>query len=117
VMRLFQDAGLMWPAWPIQLIGCATLLGVLIARLRDWDIRNVRLQFLGFVMVFCVVFNHRSERQSAVIAISGMVIWYLASPRTAWRTSLLVIVYALVSLTGSALIPGTIKSLLAYQVR
>ncbi len=117
VMGLFRDAGLGWPAWPIQLIACAIVLGVLIARMRDWDDRQVRLQFLGFVMVFCVVFNHRSERQSAVIAISGMVIWYLASPRAAWRTSLFVIVYALVSLTGTHFIPGSIKRILVHQMR
>ena len=117
VMSLFHDAGLGWPAWPIQLLGCAILLGVLFARLREWDDRSVRLQFLGFVMVFCVLFNHRAERQSAVIAISGMVIWYLASPRAAWRTSLLVVVYALVSLTGTGFIPGSIKRALIHQVR
>ena len=117
VMRLFGDFGLNWPAWPIQLIGCAIVLGVLIARLRDWNDRTVRLQFLGLVMVFCVVFNHRSERQSAVIAICGMVIWYLASPRAAWRTSLFVIVYALVSLTGTVFIPDSIKRVLVHQVR
>jgi hypothetical protein len=117
VMGLFRDAGLDWPAWPIQLVGCAIVLAVLIARLRDWDDRNVRLQFLGFVMVFCVLFNHRAERQSAVIAICGMVIWYLASPPDAWRTSLFVIVYALVSLTGTGFIPGSIKRLLVHQIR
>jgi hypothetical protein len=117
VMGLFRDAGLNWPAWPIQLLGCAIVLAVLVARLRDWDDRTVRLQFLGFVMVFCVLFNHRAERQSAVIAICGMVIWYLASPRDAWRTSLFVIVYALVSLTGTGFIPGSIKRILVHQVR
>jgi hypothetical protein len=117
VMGLFRDAGLGWPAWPIQLAGCAILLSVLLARLRDWDDRIVRLQFLAFVMVFCVIFNHRAERQSAVIAISGLVIWYLASPRAAWRTSLFVIVFALVSLIGSGLIPGAIKRILVHQVR
>jgi hypothetical protein len=117
VMGLFRDAGLGWPAWPIQLAGCAIVLSVLLARLRDWDDRMVRLQFLAFVMVFCVIFNHRAERQSAVIAISGLVIWYLASPRAAWRTSLFVIVFALVSLIGSGLIPGAIKRILVHQVR
>jgi hypothetical protein len=117
VMGLFRDAGLAWPAWPIQLFGCAMVLGVLIARWRDWADRSVRLQFLGLVMVFCVVFNHRSERQSAVIAICGMVIWYLASPRAVWRTCLFVIVYFLVSVTGSDFIPDSIKRLLVHQVR
>jgi hypothetical protein len=117
VMGLFRDAGLGWPPWPIQLAGCGILLAILIARLRNWGDRTVRLQFLGLVMVFCVIFNHRAERQSAVIAICGMVIWYLASPSAAWRTTLFVIVYALVSLTGTGFIPGAIKRLLVHQVR
>jgi hypothetical protein len=117
VMVLFRDVGLEWPAWTIQLTGGAILLGVLVARLRDWDDRVVRLQFLGFVMVFCVIFNHRAERQVAVIAICGMVIWYLASPPATWRTWLFVVVYALVSISGASIVPGVIKRILVHQVR
>ena len=54
----------------------AIILAVLVARMRDWSDQTLRLQFLGFVMVFCVLFNHRSERQSVVIAMCGVVIWY-----------------------------------------
>jgi len=117
VMVLFRDAGLDWPAWPIQLTGCAIVLALLTARVGDWHDRVVRLQFLGFVMVFCVIFNHRAERQVAVIAICGMVIWYLASPRAAWRTWLFVVVYALVSISGASIIPSVIKRILVHQVR
>jgi hypothetical protein len=118
-MELFRDAGITWPAWPVQLIAAAIVLAVLILRMRDWNDRNLRLQFLGFVMVFCVVFNHRAERQSAVIALSGMVIWYLASPRpqAAWRTALFAIVYFLVAVSGTDLMPDAIKHILAPQTR
>ncbi len=116
-MELFRDAGITWPAWPVQLIGCATLLAVLILRMRDWNDRKLRLQFLGFVMVFCVVFNHRAERQSAVIALCGMVIWYLAFPRSAWRTALFAIVYFLVAVSGTELVPDAIKHMLAPETR
>ncbi len=117
VMGLFRDAGLGWPAWPIQLIACAIVLAVLIAIMRDWNDRELRLQFLGLVMVFCVLFNHRSERQSVVIAMCGVVIWYLASPRGGWRTSLFVIVYSLVALTGTIFIPAAIRHILVPQIR
>jgi len=118
-MELFRNAGITWPAWPVQLIACAILLAVLILRMRDWNDRKLRLQFLGFVMVFCVVFNHRAERQSAVIALSGMVIWYLASPspRAVWRTALFAIVYFLVAVSGSELVPDAIKHILASPTR
>lgn len=117
VMGLMGDAGLDWPAWPLQLIGAAIVLAVLFSIRRDWNDRSLRLQFLGFVMVFCVLFNHRSERQSAVIAVCGAIVWYLASPRKAWRTTLFVIVYALVVISGTDLTPGAIKHLLPAAVR
>ena len=116
-MELFRAAGISWPAWPMQLIASAIVLAVLILRLRDWNDRNLRLQFLGFVMVFCVVFNHRAERQSAVIALCGMVIWYLASPRSAWRTAFFAIVYFLVSVSSSEIVPDAIKDILTPQTR
>jgi hypothetical protein len=116
-MELFRNAGITWPAWPVQLVGCAIVLTVLILRMRDWNDRKLRLQFLGFVMVFCVVFNHRAERQSAVIALCGMVIWYLASPRSTWRTVLFAIVYFVVGLTSSSFMPDAIKHILGPQLR
>ena len=116
-MVIFRDLGLNWPAWPVQLTAIAIVLGVLFLRRDEWSDRNVRLQFLGLVLVFCVVFNHRAERQSAVIALCGMVIWLLASPRSAWRTALFVVVYFLVGLTGATLMPHAIKRILAPEVR
>jgi hypothetical protein len=118
-MEILRGAGINWPVWTFQLIGSATVLGVLMLRMRDWKDRTLRLQFLGFVMVFCVVFNHRAERQSAVIALCGMVIWYLASPspRAVWRIVLFTIVYFLVAVSGTELVPRSIKLILAPQAR
>jgi hypothetical protein len=116
-MEVFRDAGITLPAWPVQLMAATIVLAVLILRVRDWNDRNLRLQFLGFVMVFCVVFNHRAEPQSAVIALSGMVIWYLASPRSTWRTTLFAIVYFLVTVSGTEIVPQVIKQILVPPVR
>jgi Glycosyltransferase family 87 len=116
-MGLLRDAGIIWPVWALQLAGFAIVLGVLLLRQRDWSDRNLRMKFLGFVLLFCVVFNHRAERQSAVIAVVGMVIWYLASPRQAWRTALFVLVYLLVSVIGSDLVPAAIKDPLSAAIR
>jgi hypothetical protein len=116
-MALLRDAGIDWPAWPVQLLAAVIVIGVLVLRARDWNIRSVRLQFLGLVLVFCVVFNHRAERQSAVIALSGMVIWFLASPRSTWRAAFATAVYLLVTVTGSDLVPGAIKQILSAEMR
>ena len=116
-MVLIRDAGLTWPAWPIQMVAAALLLAALAYRLRDWSDRGVRSQFLALVLVFCVVFNHRAERQSSVIAISGMVIWLLSRPPTRWRVAVFAIIYVLVSLTGPDFVPVAIKQVLTPELR
>lgn len=116
-MALVRDSGITWPAWPVQLAAAAVVLGLLILHIHDWTDRGLRLRFLGFVMVFCVVFNHRAERQSVVIALSGMVIWYLASARSALRTALFAIVYLLVAVSGADVVPNAIKQILGPDIR
>lgn len=116
-MSLLRDAGINWPAWPVQIAAGIILLEVLILRARDWGDSEFRLRFLAFVLVFCVVFNHRAERQSAVIAMCGAIIWYLTAPRTASRTALFASIYFLVVLTGSDIVPNAIKALLVPAVR
>jgi hypothetical protein len=119
MMQLIRDAGVTWPAWPIQVLGAAVLLALLILRRAEWKDRSFRLQFLGFVMVFCVVFNHRAERQSAVIALAGMVIWHLSSrpPRAGWRTVLVSLVYVLVAVSSTSVVPDALKQLLGPTIR
>ena len=116
-MELFRAAGLSGPLWPVQLIGCAIVVALVMLHFRDWSERKVRLQFLAFVLVFCVIFNHRAERQSAVIAVAGLVTWYLVSTPSAWRTALFVTVYFLVAISGSDFVPGAIKHILVSPLR
>jgi hypothetical protein len=117
LMGVLQQAGLQWPAWTVQLAGCCIVIGVVLARHDRWSDRAFQLQYLAFVLVFCVLFNHRSERQSSVIAISGLVIWILAAPRDRWRTALFVLVYSLVTLTGADATPHVIKQALSSAAR
>lgn len=117
LMGVLQQAGLQWPAWTVQLAGCCIVVGVLLARHDRWSDQAFQLQYLAFVLVFCVVFNHRSERQSSVIAISGLVIWILSVPRAQWRTALFVVVYSLVTLIGADLTPHIIKQALSSEAR
>jgi hypothetical protein len=117
LMGVLHQAGLQWPAWVIQIAACVIVIGTLVARRDRWSDRNFQLQYLAFVLVFCVLFNHRSERQSSVIAVSGLVIWILAAPRASWRTTLFVVAYSLVTLIGADLTPHIIKRALSPAAR
>jgi hypothetical protein len=80
-----------WPNWPIQLLGTFLLLAPLAVRRDRWRERRFRLLFLSSLLVYAVIFNHRAERSSFVIAVAGIVIWYVTGPDTLWRAALLVL--------------------------
>jgi len=80
-----------WPNWPVQLAGTLVLLAPLVLRPRQWnDARFLRL-YLCSLLVYVVLFNHQAERPSYVIAVTGVALWYAMSPRTLWRTLLVLL--------------------------
>jgi hypothetical protein len=95
VMRLLHIlAGYSGPNWPIQLVGCALLLLPVLLRPSRWEDADFRRAFLASLLVFSVVFNHKAEQPSFIIAVVGIAIWHAISPRSVVRNVL----------TGSTLI-------------
>jgi hypothetical protein len=110
-MGLLHDwGGLDIASWMVQAAGTAILLLPLALRIDRWDEADFRRRFLASLLVYCVIFNHKAERQSYVIALSGIVIWYLTAPRLRARDVLFGLVYALTSLLSSSGVPGALKS-------
>jgi len=69
------------PNWPIQ-AAATLLLGLpLLLRPRRWLDPDFRRSFLSSVLVYCVIFNHKAEQPSFIIALVGVAIWYASSPR------------------------------------
>lgn len=89
-----------WPNWPVQLAGTLVLLLPLAVRRERWADAGYRLLYLCSLLVYVVIFNHKAERSSFVIAVAGVVIWWATGARTLWRTLLM-----LLSLVGLKAVP------------
>jgi hypothetical protein len=68
-----------WPNWPVQLAGTALLLLPVLLRPARWRDADFRRTFLCSVLIYVVLFNHQAERESYVIASTGLAIWYAPS--------------------------------------
>jgi len=90
--------GLGIPNWPIQLAAVIVLLAPL-ARLQYWGLERFRQLFLASVLMFCVLFNHKAESPTFVVALAGVALWFAAMPRTrgTWVVLWLVIVGTVLS--------------------
>jgi hypothetical protein len=86
VMRMLHIAvGYQGPNWPIQLVGSGLLVLPVALRPDRWRDPDFRRGFLASLLVFAVIFNHKAEQPSFVIALVGMAIWHATSPRSPVR--------------------------------
>ncbi len=96
--------GVSWPNWPVQLAG-TVLLMLPLARWRNWEDAAFRLRFLCALLVYMVIFNHQSESPSFVIAVTGIAIWFVTTPRTWWHTTVMVLTILVVSISSTDITP------------
>ena len=109
--------GVAWPNWPIQLAGGVVLLAPL-ARTAAGSDRDFRLRFLGSLLLFSTIFNHQVESPSFVIAMTGVAIWYVRSPRRFADRALLAVTFVILSLGTNELMPEAIRAFVVqYKIK
>jgi hypothetical protein len=109
VMSLVENwSGLTVWKTALGLTGLAmTLLPV--ARVRMYSSREFRMVVLAALLVWMVIFNHKAEPNTFVIAVAGTAVWYLVQPRTRLRNSLALLVFVLTCLSTTAIFPTVLR--------
>lgn len=101
--------GLMPPKVVVLAIGSLLLVAPLV-RLRQYDRPLFRLLLFSSALIWMVIFNHKAESATFVIAMAGILFWYFGQPRERWRTILLLFAVLLVSVSPTDLFPGWIRA-------
>lgn len=96
--------GVDWPNWPVQLAGTLLLMSPL-AKWHNWEYAAFRVRFLAALLVYMVIFNHQSESPSFVIAVTGIAIWFVSTPRSWWHTTVMVLTILVVSISSTDITP------------
>jgi hypothetical protein len=65
--------------------------------------------FLAALLVWMVIFNHKAEPNTFVIAVAGVAVWYLVQPNTRVRNSLALLVFVLTCLSTTAIFPTILR--------
>jgi hypothetical protein len=68
-----------------------------------------RLVFLASILVWVVIFNHKAESPTFVLAMCGVALWYFSQVRTPLHSVLAVLALLLTSLAYSDLTPAYLK--------
>lgn len=70
---------------------------------------NYRMVFLGAYLIFMIVFNHKSESPTYILAAVGVALWYFSQPYSTINFSLLVFVFLFSWLAPTDLWPKNIR--------
>jgi hypothetical protein len=89
---LVDLAGIALFCWPL----------LYVARWRD---SGYRLLVLCNVLVWVVLFNHKAESSSYIIAMSGVGLWFFAQEKTRFNTILVVLAFVFTSLSPTDVFP------------
>jgi len=92
----------------VALIG-AVVFCIPLLRFSKYKDQSFRLFLLASVLIWVVIFNHKAESPTYIIAMSGVAIWFFASERSRVNILLLSLAVLMVSLVGSDLFPRSLR--------
>ena len=140
-MGVFRSlAGFQLPNLPTQLLSFVLMMGAWILQLNksreDTEANASRLQSFSMLLIWMIVFNHKSESPTFILGMVGFALWFLKTPSasafpnrqkyelpknkvtnsftlnppTQWRSPLLWVTFVFVSVLSSDLIPPNWKT-------
>jgi hypothetical protein len=92
----------------VLILGSLILMAPLV-RISQWQRRSYRRLFLASVLIWMVIFNHKAESPTFVIAMAGTALYFVYSSRT--TTDIILLTFALVftSFSTSDIFPVFIR--------
>jgi len=104
-----------WFGWNLHpfLLPPAGVLLLLLPLIRFNNYREIsyRLLFLASLLIWVVIFNHRAESPTYILAVTGVAIWFFTTERRPFVDRLLFVTVFVVSILGSSdLVPPDIRT-------
>jgi len=78
-------------------------------RVREMNTYLYRLLWLSAVLLWVVVFNHKAESATFVIAAAGAILWFVVQPCTRINLALLMLVFVLTVLSPTDFFPSFLR--------
>ncbi len=98
----------------VSLIG-VILFFVPLTRYKMYANQTFRLMMLAFMLLWVIIFNHKSESSTFIIAVAGVGIWYFANEKANWRLALMILVLLFTSMSTTDIFPPYVKKHFIYS--
>jgi len=78
-------------------------------KVKLYDNPLFRLWILAYILIWVVLFNHKAESPTFIIAISGVTIWYFSQKRKTINLILLILTFLFTVLSPTDLFPAVVR--------
>ncbi|MCE7041310.1 glycosyltransferase family 87 protein [Dyadobacter sp. CY312] len=78
-------------------------------RIKGYNIFQYRILMLASILIWVVIFNHRAESPTFIIAISGVALWYFSQAQNTENLVLLILALIFTGLSSTDLFPKFIR--------
>lgn len=92
----------------IVLLGIALFCWPLV-KIKEYKQYDFRWRLLASILIWVVIFNHKAESPTFVIAMSGVGIWYFFSEKNKINLALVVLAFVFTSLSPTDLFPRFLR--------
>lgn len=103
------------------LVPAALLITAPLLRFKQYASKNFRFSYLAIVLISVVIFSSSAESSTYVIAVPGVVIWYILhyKEQRTWATIILILLFILSIVSPTDLCPTYIKDRIirAYSLK
>lgn len=89
-------------------------------QIKKYSETGFRQLFLASILIWIVIFNHKAESSTFIIAVSGVALWFFSKKQYNFiEIILLIIVFLLTILSSTDLFPGSIRKdlILPYSLK
>jgi hypothetical protein len=87
----------------------AILLLLPLLKFKQWKFPIFRILYLSAILIWMVIFNHKAESPTFVIAFSGVLIWAFSQKLNLFHKTLFIVCFVLCSLSQTDLFPFYLK--------
>jgi hypothetical protein len=98
------------PVYYTQIVGIFMLLVTMLLIAFRKTYEDVKYLFLGYIMIWVIIFNHTSESPTYIIASTGAAIWYINSKKTILDKILIITTFILTVMSPSDLFPSYLRT-------
>jgi hypothetical protein len=97
----------------IVIIGAITFM-IPFVRFREFKQQGFRLLALSSVLIWIVIFNHKAESPTFIIAMAGIALWFFTTEKSRLNTILFILAFILVSLSPTDIFPRYIRDMYVF---